>query len=89
MRQKLCGLARQTTNIANIDIPRLKAMRVPCPPWHSQDVFEQRVKSIETLRHRSELAVATLDILFASLQQRAFRGDLFSGDLPDELADAA
>ncbi len=46
------------------------------PPKSLQLEFEQRVKSVLTLKKQSEMALTELDALFASLQHRAFQGAL-------------
>ncbi|PUE48547.1 hypothetical protein B9Z45_15890 [Limnohabitans sp. 2KL-17] len=46
------------------------------PPKSLQLEFEQRVRSVLTLKNQSEMALTELDALFASLQHRAFQGEL-------------
>jgi len=41
-----------------------------------QQDFARRITAIETLKSRHRTALAELDTLFASLQHRAFRGEL-------------
>ncbi len=55
---------------------RVYPVEIPVPPLDTQQLFEQRVSAIAAHRSRIEQASAKLDDLFASLQQRAFRGEL-------------
>ena len=59
-----------------LNTTRLKSLVVPLPPIDLQLRFAAIVESIDEqkIRHRAHLA--ELDTLFASLQSRAFRGDL-------------
>ena len=49
---------------------------VPLPPLPLQQTFATRIASIEALKATHRRALAALDALFASLQQRAFAGML-------------
>ena len=49
---------------------------VPLPPLPLQQTFATRIASIEALKATHRRALAALDALFASLQQRAFTGAL-------------
>jgi type I restriction enzyme S subunit len=66
----------KTATMTTIDQQGLCAIHVPLPPVALQHEFEQRVTAVQRQRavHRSSLA--GLDRLFASLQYRAFRGEL-------------
>ena len=55
------------------DVKRLKC---PLPPLPLQQTFATRIASIEALKATHRRALAALDALFASLQQRAFTGAL-------------
>jgi type I restriction enzyme S subunit len=49
---------------------------VVIPPMVLQQTFAARIQVIETLKSTHRLSLTHLDSLFASLQQRAFRGEL-------------
>ncbi len=49
---------------------------VPLPPLPLQQTFATRIASIEALKATHRRALAALDALFSSLQQRAFSGEL-------------
>lgn len=48
------------------------------PPLTKQHKFAEKVEKIDSLKEKHRAHLAHLDELFASLQQRAFRGELFS-----------
>ncbi|WP_168162341.1 restriction endonuclease subunit S [Acidovorax sp. KKS102] len=59
-----------------INVSRLKELLVFLPPLPLQQTFATRIASIEALKDTHRRALAALDALFASLQQRAFAGAL-------------
>jgi type I restriction enzyme S subunit len=62
--------------VPNLHLKEIRNTKVPKPPLVSQKTFTQRIEALEHQKvlHRSSLA--ELDALFASLQHRAFRGEL-------------
>ncbi|MBT2596223.1 restriction endonuclease subunit S [Arthrobacter sp. ISL-72] len=68
--------AKQTTGIASINMTQLKAFPLLVPPFRLQEEFARRVAMIHRLRDRHSDQLAELDALFASLQHRAFSGQL-------------
>ncbi|MBF6270405.1 restriction endonuclease subunit S [Nocardia farcinica] len=68
--------AKQTTGIASINSTQLKAFPLELPSKDVQERFAQRVRAIDYVRDHYRTALAELDALFASLQSRAFRGEL-------------
>ena len=46
------------------------------PPIDLQREFARRVASVEKLKEAHRASLAEMDALFASLQHRAFRGEL-------------
>ena len=59
-----------------LNTTRLKSLVVPLPPLDLQHRFAAIVKSVEQQKASQRAHLAELDTLFASLQSRAFRGDL-------------
>ena len=59
-----------------LNTTRLKSLVVPLPPLDMQCRFAAIVQSVEQQKTRQRAHLAELDTLFASLQSRAFRGDL-------------
>ena len=68
--------AKQTTGIASINMTQLRSFPLLVPPLPLQQTFATRIASIEALKTTHRRALAALDALFASLQQRAFSGEL-------------
>ncbi|MFT0847309.1 restriction endonuclease subunit S [Actinomycetaceae bacterium L2_0104] len=61
---------------SRISMGRLRELRVPLPPLELQREFAERVHWVSEQRAAVERALAADDELFASLQSRAFRGEL-------------
>jgi len=68
--------AKQTTGIASINMTQLRSFPLLVPPLPLQQAFATRIASIEALKATHRRALDALDALFASLQQRAFEGEL-------------
>jgi type I restriction enzyme, S subunit len=68
------GLSSAT--IAHLTGEKLKALRIPLPPLALQQDFSARMTRIESLSFVQQRSLSQLDALFASLQHRAFRGEL-------------
>ena len=62
--------------IGKLALFRIEKLNVPLPPLPLQQIFATRIASIEALKATHRRALAALDALFASLQQRAFTGAL-------------
>lgn len=60
----------------NINLAILRNLDVPLPPLNLQREFARSVTAVEALKTAQRAALAELDALFASLQHRAFRGEL-------------
>ncbi len=72
------GLSERVTSatIAHLTAEKLKELRVPLPPLPLQRQFATQVAAVERLKSTHRASLAKLDALFASLQHRAFRGEL-------------
>ena len=68
--------ASSSTTIKTIKASDLKAIPIPLPPLERQGRFGAVVESVERQKASQRAHLAELDTLFASLQSRAFRGDL-------------
>lgn len=68
--------AKQTTGIASINMGQLKQFPLLTPPLELQLKFEQRLERLTLNVAMQRKSLAELDALFASLQHRAFRGEL-------------
>ena len=60
----------------NISQGLVKSLAIPLPPLDLQRRFAAIVESIEQQKARQQVHLAELNTLFASLQSRAFKGDL-------------
>ncbi|MGP0223658.1 restriction endonuclease subunit S [Paenarthrobacter sp. NCHU4564] len=70
---------RQTTKgaiMGGLNMGIVKKMPVRVPPIELQRVFATRVAAVERLKETHQKHLAKLDALFASLQSRAFKGEL-------------
>lgn len=72
---KALELVRGQTR-GRISMGRLKELQVPLPPLDLQRRFAAFVESVERQKARLRAHLAELDTLFASLQSRAFNGEL-------------
>ena len=62
--------------MSGLNMGLIKGMPIPLPPISLQREFARRVTAVEKLKTAQRAALAELDGLFASLQHRAFRGEL-------------
>lgn len=71
-------LDQQATQVAqkNINLGMLRKLEVPIPPENLRSLFAAFVQSVEQQKSRMQAHLAELDALFASLQSRAFNGEL-------------
>ena len=65
-----------SATIAHLTGVKLRRLPCPRPPLEHQHRFATVFESVEQQRARQRAHLAELDTLFASLQSRAFRGDL-------------
>lgn len=68
--------AKQTTGIASINMSQLRAFPLFVPPIERQREFVSRTRACEVQAAHQRISLAHFDTLFASLQHRAFRGEL-------------
>jgi type I restriction enzyme S subunit len=59
-----------------ITLGRLRDLPVLIPPIELQEEFARRVEAVEALKCTARASLAQMDALFASLQHRAFQGEL-------------
>ena len=69
-------MAKQTTGIASINMTQLRAFPLLEPPRAVQDSFLRRLSCVREAEAAFQYGLEKLDELFASSQQRAFRGEL-------------
>jgi type I restriction enzyme, S subunit len=61
---------------AGLNFDTIRSFLIPCPPSSLQKEFAQRVEAVEKLKATHRASLSQLQALFASLQHRAFRGEL-------------
>jgi type I restriction enzyme S subunit len=69
-------MAKQTTGIASINMAQLRKCPVFLPPLHVQEQFAKLDRQFEQTSGTLKKTLNTVDQLFRSLVQCAFRGDL-------------
>jgi type I restriction enzyme S subunit len=74
-RQRLLALSSGSTH-RTIYMRVVEQFRVLLPPIKLQREFARRVAAVEKLKSAHRTSLAELDALFATLQHRAFRGEL-------------
>jgi type I restriction enzyme S subunit len=76
--QSRAHLRRQTKGsiMDGLNMGIIKAMPIPVPPLSEQREFAERARQVIAVRDRTTSARNADDDLFASLQSRAFRGEL-------------
>ncbi|WP_280450954.1 restriction endonuclease subunit S [Nocardia cyriacigeorgica] len=75
-RKLISANARTSAGQYNINIQGLSSVVVQVPALDRQELFVRRVEAIDRQKSISAAQLDELDALFASLQSRAFRGDL-------------
>jgi type I restriction enzyme S subunit len=60
----------------NLNLSMVREIRIPIPRLSLQQDFARRIAAVDKLKATHRASLAELDALFASLQHRAFRGEL-------------
>jgi type I restriction enzyme S subunit len=66
----------RTVSQPTLNIKQLSETLVPIPPEALQKSFEKKIESLRALKKASQASLLNLDVLFTSLQHRAFHGEL-------------
>ncbi|MEU4788572.1 restriction endonuclease subunit S [Micromonospora tulbaghiae] len=74
VRRQIEALARTTNGTYKVNQTMLESVSFFAPPLPLQDDFVRKIAAVDALRRRHSSHHAELDALFASLQDRAFRG---------------
>jgi type I restriction enzyme S subunit len=74
--KKYLEKASQGVTMANLNKTIVSQIPVILPPLPLQQEFAHRVEAVEKLKASHHASLSELDALFASLQHRAFRGEL-------------
>lgn len=76
IKQFLQNKCKNIVGMANINAKEFQAIPIPIPPLFLQQRFAIIVEAIEQQKSRLRAHLAELNTLFASLQSRAFNGEL-------------
>jgi type I restriction enzyme S subunit len=76
VKERLLKIARAGATREAITKSAIEQFRVIRPPREAQDQFAARVAASEGIYRQMRAALGEMDSLFASLQHRAFRGNL-------------
>jgi type I restriction enzyme S subunit len=59
-----------------LNFEQIRKFKIPLPSLELQRTFATRIAAVERLKETHRKHLAELDALFASLQHRAFKGEL-------------
>jgi type I restriction enzyme, S subunit len=76
IRSQIESLARTTNGTFKVNQTMLESILLLIPPLPLQQKFTQRIEVIEQLKLKHQESLAQIDALLASLQDRAFTGEL-------------
>jgi type I restriction enzyme S subunit len=76
LSKKQFNAALKGIGVPNLHLKDIRGARIPVPPLALQQTFATRIQALEALKATHRTALAQLDALFTSLQQRAFAGEL-------------
>ena len=76
VRKQVESVARTTNGTFKVNQPSLEGIPFVSPPIPMQRDFARRVTAVERMKTAHRASLAELDALFATLQHRAFRGEL-------------
>ena len=76
IRGQLLNRAKRAVNQASVNQQDVKSLRLLAPPLHLLRSFAARAAAVDGLKSSHRASLAQLDALFASLQHRAFRGEV-------------
>ena len=69
-------MAKSIAGMANINAKEMQKIRIAIPPTDLQAEFADKLLSVKEMKNRLLPQVLAMESLFASLQHRAFRGEL-------------
>jgi type I restriction enzyme S subunit len=72
----LRGMCKSIVGMANINAREVQSIKIPQPATVILSAFNERVAAVEQNKAQHRTALTELDDLFASIQSRAFRGEL-------------
>lgn len=76
IKKQILTAAKNAVNQASINQQDVKRFQINVPPLSLQEEFARRIGAVDKLKAAHGASLAEMDALFASLQHRAFRGEL-------------
>jgi len=76
VRDQIRSAAKHAVNQSSINQQDVIGFRLLCPPIDEQKKFAAAISAVDAIRETERAALERGDALFASLQHRAFRGEL-------------
>jgi type I restriction enzyme S subunit len=76
IKEQIRAASKDAVNQSSINQQDVKAFKINVPSLACQQSFATRIQAIECLKSTQRAALAEHDALFASLQHRAFAGQL-------------
>lgn len=76
IKGQIMSCSKNAVNQSSINQKDVNGFQINVPPLKLQEVFGHKTMAVEALKLKHLVALAELDALFASLQHRAFQGDL-------------
>lgn len=76
VKSQIHTAAKHAVNQSSINQQDVRGFQINVPPLPLQREFSVRAAAVETLKAAHRASLAEMDALFASLQHRAFRGEL-------------
>ncbi|MCQ4162649.1 restriction endonuclease subunit S [Roseomonas sp. GC11] len=64
------------STVKHLPLPACRSFKLRLPPFELQKVYSKRMRELKAQQDRAARCRSNLDSLFASLQHRAFRGEL-------------
>lgn len=75
-KRMLRGMCKSIIGMANINAQEVQRIHIQKPPLLLQRQYADRICEVETMKTSHRVSLAGMDSLFASLQHRAFQGEL-------------
>ncbi|MDQ3634684.1 MAG: restriction endonuclease subunit S [Acidobacteriota bacterium] len=85
----LNNMCKNIIGMANINAQELQDISIPKPPKKLQDQFAKIVEKVESNRKTLNKNIEITENLFQSLQQKAFKGELFEKEGREEIEEAS
>ncbi len=75
-RRHLTGAGKTTSGLNTINASNVRGTPISVPPLALQHTFAKKLEAVKAIERLHQMAMNESDTLFASLQHRAFRGEI-------------